>query len=90
MFDAIYPLPTLVESNIDPSPDDAFPVLLVNLGTSSSRDAPGVATDKTRKGNVTVDDDDNNIVPLYSFLRRISPARESRTVETVSEITWCY
>jgi hypothetical protein len=89
MFDAIYPLPTLVESNIDPSPDDAVPILLVNLGTSSSRGAPGVAADKTRKGNVTADDDDD-IVPLYSFLRRISPARESRTVETVSEITWCY
>jgi hypothetical protein len=48
---------TLVESDIDPYPDDAVPIgLLANLAISS-RDT-GVAADKPRKGNATADDDD--------------------------------
>jgi hypothetical protein len=47
-----------------------------------------VAADKTRMESATADDDD--IVRLYYFLRRISPARERRTDETISGLTLCY
>jgi hypothetical protein len=47
---------TLVESDIDPYPDDAVPIgLLANLAISSSKDATDVVIDKTRKD---ADDDD--------------------------------
>ncbi len=50
---------TLVESDIDPYPDDAVPIgLLANLAISSSKDATDVVIDKTRKENATADDDD--------------------------------
>ena len=48
---------TLVESDIDPYPDDAVPIGLLASLAISSRDT-GVAEDKTRKGNALVDDDD--------------------------------
>jgi hypothetical protein len=47
---------TLVESDIDPYPDDAVPIGLLASLAISSRDT-GVAVDKTRKGNATADDD---------------------------------
>jgi hypothetical protein len=62
---------TLVELDIDPYPDDAVPIgLLASLAIISSTDTPAVATDKTRKGNATADDDD--VVRLYPCLRRSS------------------
>ncbi|KAH9995295.1 fungal-specific transcription factor domain-containing protein [Russula vinacea] len=45
---------TLVESDVDPYPDDAVPIgLLASLAISTSRDASGVAAEKTRKENAT-------------------------------------
>jgi len=65
---------TLVESDIDPYPDDAVPIgLLANLAISSSRDAP-VAADKTRKENASANDDD--VVRVYSCLPTSSPERK--------------
>jgi hypothetical protein len=78
---------TLVESDIDPYPDDAVPIGLLASLAISSRDTPGVAADKTRKGNTTADDDD--VVRLYSCLRRSSPARERRTDETFVLLIGC-
>jgi hypothetical protein len=60
---------TLVESDIDPYPDDAVPIgLIANLAISSSRDTPGPATDKTRKANNT---DEDEVVRIYHFLIRM-------------------
>jgi hypothetical protein len=60
---------TLVESDVDPYPDDAVPIgLLASLAISTSRDATGVAADKTRKENATADDDD--VVRVYSSCLR--------------------
>jgi|SRR6267142_1649675 len=60
---------TLVESDIDPYPDDAVPIgLLANLAISSSRDTAGAATEKTRKANNSTDDDE--VVRVYRFLIR--------------------
>jgi hypothetical protein len=78
---------TLVESDIDPYPDDAVPIGLLASLAISSRDTPGVATDKTHKGNATADDDD--VVRLYSFLRTSSSARERRTDETFVLLIGC-
>lgn len=78
---------TLVESDIDPYPDDAVPIGLLASLAISSRDTAGVAADKTRKGNATADDDD--VVRLYSCLRTISPARERRTDETFVLLIGC-
>jgi hypothetical protein len=48
---------TLVESDIDPYPDDAVPLgLLASLAISSSRATPSAATDKTRKVNAEDDE----------------------------------
>jgi hypothetical protein len=61
---------TLVESDIDPYPDDAVPIgLLANLAISSSRDTAGAATEKTRKANNSTDDDE--VVRVYRFLIRM-------------------
>ena len=57
---------TLVESDIDPYPDDAVPLeLLTSLVIGSSRDASSVATDKTHKVNA----EDDEVVRLHSYLR---------------------
>ena len=61
---------TLVESDINPYPDDAVPIGLLASFAISSTDALGVAADKTRKGNATAEDDD--VVRLYPCLRRSS------------------
>lgn len=57
---------TLVESDIDPFPDDAVPIGLLASLAISSRDTQGVAADKARKEKATADD--NDVVRLYSFL----------------------
>jgi hypothetical protein len=58
---------TLVESDIDPYPDDAVPIgLLANLAISSARETADAATDKTRKPNNASEDDD--VVRVYRFL----------------------
>jgi hypothetical protein len=58
----------LVESDVDPYPDDAVPIgLFANLPICTSKDATGIVTDKMRKGNATADDDD--VVRVYSCLR---------------------
>jgi hypothetical protein len=59
---------TLVESDIDPYPDDAVPIGLLASLAISSRDTPGVAADKTRKGNATADDDDVGVANKTFFL----------------------
>jgi hypothetical protein len=60
---------TLVESDIDPYPDDAVPLgLLTNLVISSSRDATSVATDKTHKVNAE-DDEVVRVTLLPAFSR---------------------
>ena len=65
---------TLVESDIDPYPDDAVPLgLLASLAISSSRDATSAATDKSRKVNVSAEDDE---VVRVTFLSAFSPKRE--------------
>jgi hypothetical protein len=62
---------TLVESDVDPYPDDAVPIgLLANLAISTSKDATGTVADKPRKGNAADDDD---VVRVYSYLRRSLP-----------------
>ena len=62
---------TLVESDIDPYPDDAVPIgLLANLAISSTETA-GVAADKTRKGNTTADDDE--VVRFYLVCVEVRP-----------------
>ena len=68
--DASFSLNTLVESDIDPYSDDVVPMGLLTSLAISSTDAPGVAADKTRKGNATAEDDD--VVRLYPCLRRSS------------------
>ena len=69
---------TLVESDVDPYPDDAVPIgLLASLAISTSKDATVVSADKTRKENTSADDDD--VVRAHSCLRRSSPARERMT-----------
>lgn len=56
---------TLVESDVDPYPDDAVPIgLLAKLAISTSKDAAGMVPDKTRKGNA----DDDDVVRVYSYL----------------------
>jgi len=65
---------TLVESDIDPYPDNAVPIgLLASLAISSSRDTPSAATDKTRKVNAAAEDDE---VVWVTFLSAFSPKRE--------------
>jgi hypothetical protein len=60
---------TLVESDVDPYPDDAVPIgLLASLAISTSRDATGVAADKTRKENATADDDDVGVANKMFFM----------------------
>jgi len=53
---------TLVDSEIDPYPDDAVPIgLLASLATSSLRDNTGATSDKTPKtgeGNTAAEGDD--------------------------------
>ena len=78
---------TLVESDIDPYPDDAVPIGLLASLAISSRDTPGAAADKMRKGNAAADDDD--VVSLYSCLPRSSPARERSTDETFVLLVGC-
>ena len=64
---------TLVESDIDPYPDDAVPLgLLASLAISSSRDTPSAATDKTRKVNA----EDDEVVRV-TFLSAFSRKREN-------------
>ena len=60
---------TLVDSEIDPYPDDAVPIgLLASLAISSSRDSAGAAADKTSKaGKANAAAEDDDIVRLYSF-----------------------
>jgi hypothetical protein len=68
---------TLVESDIDPYPDDAVPIgllaSLASLAISSSGDTPSAATDKTRKVNAAAEDDE---VVRVTFLSAFSPKRE--------------
>jgi len=78
---------TLVESDIDQYPDDAVPIGLLASLAISSRDPPGVAADKTRKGNATADDDD--VVRLYYCLRKSPPVRGRRTDETFVLLIGC-
>lgn len=62
---------TLVESDIDPYPDDAVPIgLLANLAISS-RDT-GVPADKTRKEKA----DDDDVVRLYPCCVEVRPQGE--------------
>lgn len=69
---------TLVESDVDPYPDDAVPIgLLASLAISTSKDAARVPTDKARKENASAEDDD--VVRAYSCLRGISIVRERFT-----------
>ena len=60
---------TLVDSEIDPYPDDAVPIgLLASLAISSSRDNAGSATDKTPKtGKANAAAEDDDIVRPFSF-----------------------
>ena len=61
---------TLVESDIDPYPDDAVPLgLLASLAISSSRDTPSAPTDKSRKVNVE-DDEVVRVTFLFAFSRK--------------------
>ena len=80
---------TLVESDIDPYPDDAVPIGLLASLAISSRDTPGVAADKTCKRKAAADDDDDDVVSLYSCLPRSSPARERSTDETFVLLVGC-
>jgi len=62
---------TLVESDIDPYPDDAVPIgLLANLAISS-RDT-GVPADKTRKEKA----DDDDVVRQYPCCVEVRPQGE--------------
>jgi hypothetical protein len=64
---------TLVESDIDPYPDDAVPLgLLASLAISSSRDTPSAAADKSRKVNA----EDDEVVRV-TFLSAFSRKREN-------------
>jgi hypothetical protein len=60
---------TLVDSEIDPYPDDAVPIgLLASLAISSSRDNTGATADKTPKaGKANAAAEDDDIVRLRSF-----------------------
>jgi len=60
---------TLVDSEIDPYPDDAVPIgLLASLAISSSRDNAGTTSDKTPKmGKANDAAEDDDIVRPYSF-----------------------
>lgn len=79
---------TLVESDVDPYPDDAVPIgLLASLAISTSRDASGVAAEKTRKENATADDDD--VVRVYSFCLRRSLHKESMADGTFVLLIGC-
>ena len=65
---------TLVDSEIDPYPDDAVPIgLLASLAISSSKDNAGATADrtsKTNKGNAASEEDE--IVRLSSFSAALS------------------
>jgi len=63
------------------------PIGLLATLAISSRDTPGAAADKMRKGNAAADDDD--VVSLYSCFPRSSPAREKRTDETFVLLVGC-
>jgi hypothetical protein len=77
---------TLVDSDIDPYPDDSVPIgLLAKLAISTSGDAAG-QTERTRGDNANAEDED--VVRIYSFVifpgmvdeilfccPRVSPAR---------------
>jgi hypothetical protein len=79
---------TLVESDVDPYPDDAVPIgLLASLAISTSKDATGVAAEKTRKENATADEDD--VVRVYSScLRRSSHAKKAWLMGRFLEQRW--
>jgi hypothetical protein len=50
---------TLVDSDIDPYPDDAVPIaLLAKLAISTSGDAAGQAAERTRGDNANAEDED--------------------------------
>ncbi|KAI9508712.1 fungal-specific transcription factor domain-containing protein [Russula earlei] len=60
---------TLVESEIDPYPDDAVPIgLLANLAISTSRDSTSTALEKTRKENGAADDDEVGVANKSYFM----------------------
>jgi hypothetical protein len=56
---------TLVDSDIDPYPDDAVPIGLLAKLAISSRDSAVPAAEKSRGDNANADDDD--VVRIYSF-----------------------
>ncbi|KAI9450179.1 hypothetical protein F5148DRAFT_1370894, partial [Russula earlei] len=64
---------TLIESDIDPYPDDAVPIgLLANLAISTSRNSTSTALEKTRKENGAADDDEKNILVSIELYRQKS------------------
>ena len=62
---------TLVDSDIDPYPDDAVPLgLLAKLSISTSQDGSSQAADKSRGDNANADDDD-----VVRYTGRVVPGK---------------
>ena len=60
---------TLVDSDIDPYPDDAVPIsLIANLAISTLKDSAGQPAEKTRRDNANADSDD--VVRIYHHFSR--------------------